>query len=378
MVRMRSGVRFSARARTQVMPTRPRADPSEAWSGEAHHSSAERLLATPAAPLPQMTAVSISTTRSTSRGEGALVRRRHVTVVVTAAGLLALAPFSTPTTERPTEVAASPRAAARGTHPVAHAASLTADDVDESALSDAPVSDAAELDVVIDPELLSAEAAIQRQLVDLGWTVTVDGIVGTRTRRAIAEFQHANGLPPTGSIDAETTRRLTDPDADGHQRYLADPLPAPTPAPTPAPQVTGAPRPAVDPLIRIEQIADSVGFDWRSRGVTFVIGCHPTHHRCATGSYDTGTRQIFIAERILTNSAVLRSVVLHELAHAWQFNVRGWPAAADDVDGWGRTGIEGLEAAADCLAAAWGASRTYYWSCPADAEAHMLSRYQHG
>ena len=305
--------------------------------------------------------------------------------LVTLAFLVAIAPRAIPAADRSPDVAATPTAAAPETVRVPHVDRSGDDIVDEPALSDEdvaelalsgdPVSDVDALDPAADLRLLGAEATTQRQLADLGWTVTVDGTIGAQTRRAIAEFQHANGLAPTGDLDAETSIRLGSPGANGHQRYLADPLPAPaSPAPSPAARV--APRQAADPMTRIEQFADSVGFDWRSRGVTFVIGCHPDHERCSTGSYFTGTRQIFITTRILADTELLRSVVLHELAHAWQFTVRGWPEAADDVSAWGRTGIDGLEAAADCLAAAWGASRTYYWSCPADAEAHMLLVYR--
>jgi hypothetical protein len=305
-------------------------------------------------------------------------------VVAALTALSALAPLATPPTDRPTVVAASPPAAAAALEvvpgsPVEGSAQVDGSahvDVDEPAVSDGTVtdltasdvtvSDGAAMDLLTVPGPVDAGATVQRRLVDLGWAVTVDGAIGPRTRRAIAEFQHANGLPPTGNVDAETSIRLRSADANGHQRYLADPLPVP-----------GTPRPAVDRMTRIEQIADSVGFDWRSRGVTFVIGCHPDHQRCTTGSYYTGTRQIFITSSILADEERLRSVVLHELAHAWQFTVRGWPGAADDVSAWGRTGIDGLEAAADCLATAWGASRTDYWSCPADAAAHLSFLYEH-
>jgi hypothetical protein len=313
---------------------------------------------------------------------------RVVALVAALTAFITLAPFAAPAMDRPTEVAANPTAAATGIHSGANADGSTEDDVERSFLSGETlsddtmlagiVSDGAELDVVTDPEPVSAEATIQRQLADHGWSVAVDGVIGARTRRAVAEFQHANGLPPTGNLDTETGVRLGSPDANGRERYLADPLPAPpAPAPpTPAPLSQGASRPAADPLTRIETIADSVGFDWRSRGVTFITDCHPSARRCATGSYYPSTREIFITKRILTEKEVLRSVVLHELAHAWQFTVRGWPEAGEDVSAWGRTGIDGLEAAADCLAAAWGASRTYYWSCPADARAHMLVLYE--
>ena len=301
--------------------------------------------------------------------DGRLVRSssRDAALVVALVALITLAPLATPVADRPIELAVSPTAPALEAGPRTNADVTVSDDT----ASDDTVPDDVRVDVVTESQPLSVEATIQRRLVDQGWAVTVDGAIGAQTRRAIAEFQHANGLPPTGDVDAETGIRLGSPDANGYERYLADPLPAP------AAPAAGAARTASDPMTRIEQIADSVGFDWRGQGVTFITDCHPSPRRCATGSYYTGTREIFITKRILTEKELLRSVVLHELAHAWQFTVRGWPEAENDVSAWGRTGIDGLEAAADCLAAAWGASRTYHWSCPADAKAHMLSLYQH-
>jgi hypothetical protein len=59
--------------------------------------------------------------------------------------------------------------------------------------------------------------------------------------------------------------------------------------------------------------------------------------------------------------------------------VRGWPAAADDLAAWGLSGHQGLEAAADCLAAAWGATHSdAYYACPADAVEHMRNLYRGG
>jgi hypothetical protein len=296
---------------------------------------------------------------------------RDAAFVVALVAFITLAPLATPVVERSTDVTAGPTAPDTEAGPGSNADDIVSEDV---------LADDVRFDVVIESQPLSAETTTQRQLADHGWTVTVDGVIGAQTRRAIAEFQHANGLPPTGDVDAETAIRLGSPDANGQQHYLADPLPPPAaPAPSPpAAPAPGAARAAPDPMARIELIADGVGFDWRGQGVTFITDCHPSPRRCATGSYYTGTREIFITKRILTDKEVLRSVVLHELAHAWQFTVRGWPEAENDVSAWGRTGIDGLEAAADCLAAAWGASRTYHWSCPADARAHMLALHHSG
>ncbi len=124
------------------------------------------------------------------------------------------------------------------------------------------------------------------------------------------------------------------------------------------------------PLARIERIADRVPFDWRAHGVTFAIGCSTLQAHCPPAAYETASRTILIAQRSLDADA-LEDLVLHELAHAWQFTTRGWPDAADDLSAWGYGDIQGLELAADCLATIWGTRRTGYWICPPDAIEHL-------
>ena len=133
---------------------------------------------------------------------------------------------------------------------------------------------------------------------------------------------------------------------------------------------------ARDPLERIERFADEIGFDWRSHGVTFAVGCTPLLEHCPPASFETSARIIHISPLILGDDVQLRSLVLHEVGHAWQFAVRGWPQAEDDVAAWGHRGIDGLERAADCLATSWGAERTEYWTCPPDAVQHMRALYE--
>ncbi len=56
----------------------------------------------------------------------------------------------------------------------------------------------------------------QQALRDLGYVPgPIDGRVGPRTRTALQRYQHAEGLPATGRLDAETMVRL-----DIHQRVL--------------------------------------------------------------------------------------------------------------------------------------------------------------
>jgi hypothetical protein len=53
---------------------------------------------------------------------------------------------------------------------------------------------------------------LQRQLRAIGWPLVVDGILGTFTRRALADFQRGytfEKLPPTGEPTGTTTRALS-------------------------------------------------------------------------------------------------------------------------------------------------------------------------
>jgi peptidoglycan hydrolase-like protein with peptidoglycan-binding domain len=124
-----------------------------------------------------------------------------------------------------------------------------------------------------------AVLGVQQSLARLGWSLALDGLSGPATRRAIREFQHANGLPVTGAVDDAIAALATMPSARGYREYLSDPLPA---APS-------RPLSTEDMLAKVEQIVDSVGFDWRQHGVTLAIGCATT---CGGGQYDPRTSTI--------------------------------------------------------------------------------------
>ena len=71
----------------------------------------------------------------------------------------------------------------------------------------------------------------------------------------------------------------------------------------------------------------------------------------------------------------LRYVVLHELAHGWQYRQNRFAQFITDYGAWGFHTIgPALEAGADCVAAVWGANRGHYWNCPADARALAVRR----
>jgi hypothetical protein len=134
-----------------------------------------------------------------------------------------------------------------------------------------------------------------------------------------------------------------------------------------------APAAPIDPLERIHAIADGTGLDWRGLGGRFTIGCHP-QGRCAWGVFDPATRTIWIGPNIVDDEIRLRYAVLHELVHLWQ-HTHDLPARLEDLAAWGHVGAGGLERAADCLAAHWGATIGHYWTCPPTARAHLAEVY---
>ena len=83
--------------------------------------------------------------------------------------------------------------------------------------------------------------AVQEALAERGFEPgRIDGAMGSRTRKALREFQRSVGLPATGEIDAATVAALGlgPPDAGGAPPAAARPRPA-RPA-APATKATGA------------------------------------------------------------------------------------------------------------------------------------------
>jgi hypothetical protein len=125
-------------------------------------------------------------------------------------------------------------------------------------------------------------------------------------------------------------------------------------------------------MAQVEAIADSSGFDWRAAGVTFHVAYHP-EACCHWGIYDYRDDSLWIGPSAFASSARLRYVVLHELAHAWQWATGRLGRLAADMASWGYSGNDALEYGADCVATVWGARTDNYWSCPAAAQA-LVSR----
>ena len=159
--------------------------------------------------------------------------------------------------------------------------------------------------------------------------------------------------------------------------------PAPPPPPVAAPP---AAKPSSPPATRsaastgpqgqaaVEAIADSSGWDWRAAGVRFAMGFYPADC-CHWGVYESAKSVIWIGPTAFEDQGRLRYVVLHELAHAWQYRQNRFAQFITDYAAWGFDTIgPALEAGADCLANVWGAVGGHYWSCPADARALAARR----
>jgi hypothetical protein len=158
---------------------------------------------------------------------------------------------------------------------------------------------------------------------------------------------------------------------------------APPPPPTTAPPAPSGPSTPPKPRVassgpeaqaQVEAIADSSGWNWRAAGVRFAMGYYPSDC-CHWGVYEAAKSIIWIGPSAFGDQNRLRYVVLHELAHAWQYRQNRFREIIADYAHWGFNSIgPALEAGADCVAEVWGALRGHYWNCPADAQALAVRR----
>lgn len=190
-------------------------------------------------------------------------------------------------------------------------------------------------------------------------------------------------IPPTplATPPMETTTGAAAPETP------ATPAPPPVETTTttapPAPPVTSTTvPPAPDPPTRpraaasgpevqaqVEAIADSTGWNWRDAGLRFRVGFYPGAC-CHWGVYEAATSIIWIGPTAFADPNRLRYVVLHELAHGWQYRQNRFAEIISDYSTWGFATIgPALEAGADCLANVWGAAGSHYWRCTPDARA---------
>ncbi|HVW33134.1 MAG TPA: hypothetical protein VHL53_11385 [Acidimicrobiia bacterium] len=177
----------------------------------------------------------------------------------------------------------------------------------------------------------------------------------------------------TTTAGPETTTTTTAPPETTTTTAPAPPPTTAPPKPKPSPPRVAASGPAA--LAEVEAIADSSGWDWRAAGVRFSLGFYP-QDCCHWGVYESAKSVIWIGPTAFDDPGRLRYVVLHELAHAWQYRQNRFPQFTADYSAWGFTSLgPALEAGADCLANVWGAAGGHYWNCTAAARALAARRF---
>ncbi|MDQ1517886.1 MAG: hypothetical protein QOE80_3716 [Actinomycetota bacterium] len=148
----------------------------------------------------------------------------------------------------------------------------------------------------------------------------------------------------------------------------------PTPQPPPAAPVRRAASTGPAAQAEVEAIADSSRWNWRAAGVRFNLSFYPADC-CHWGVYEAATSTIWVGPTAFEDQNRLRYVVLHELAHAWQYRQNRFAQFISDYTAWGFGTIgPALEAGADCVANVWGAGGGHYWNCPPDARALATRR----
>ena len=223
-------------------------------------------------------------------------------------------------------------------------------------------------------EAAIGEAAIgQAALADLHWPVVPDPAVELPIPPSLSMTPEVEPTTTT-TVPVETTT-TTAPPPETTTTTVPPPPPPPPPPPTTAPTSPPTPTAGPEARARVEAIADSSGWDWRAAGVRFNLSFHPTGRNWGVYERDTGI--IWIGPTAFADANRLRYVVLHELAHGWQYHQNRFGDFITDYARWGfRTIGPALEASADCVAALWGATRGHYWTCPADARALAVRRLQ--
>lgn len=187
----------------------------------------------------------------------------------------------------------------------------------------------------------------------------------TTTTTAPPETTTSTAPPP---VETTTTTAPAAPAAPSTNAPLQPPA---APPPAKPPVVSSGPQAQAE----VEAIADSSGWAWRAAGVRFNLGFYPTDC-CHWGVYESATSIIWIGPTAFEDPTRLRYVVLHELAHAWQYRQNRFAQFITDYTPWGFTTIgPALEAGADCLADVWGAAGGHYWACPPAARALATRRF---
>lgn len=60
----------------------------------------------------------------------------------------------------------------------------------------------------VQPQAANRVLAVQQALAKLGYSVSADGVAGSRTRQAIEAFEKSRNLPVTGQLSPKLAREL--------------------------------------------------------------------------------------------------------------------------------------------------------------------------
>ena len=242
------------------------------------------------------------------------------------------------------------------------------------------------------PGVSAPRAGWSRQFSAMGFAVVVGvfGLVGVHRTEGRADAATAEPVldlpvPPRllMTMDEPATTMTTTLPVETTTTTTTAPPPVETTtttaAPPPSTTTTAPPKPKVassgpEAMAQIEAIADTTGWNWRAAGVRFMAAYNQSAC-CHWGVYERDTGIVWIGPSAFGDQNRLRYVVLHELAHAWQYRQGKFAEIIADYSRWGFSTIgPALEAGADCLADVWGALRGHYWNCPADAQALAARR----
>jgi len=133
--------------------------------------------------------------------------------------------------------------------------------------------------------------------------------------------------------------------------------------------------------LRVVGLLDAIApFPWRTVVGTLAVGCRPVAALdCPGGVVDRGDRITLSPAAGRWSDATMAYVLRHELAHVWQHATGDLAARRRDLDGIALpVDVDPLEAAADCLAAAWGspARGNGYLACPAAGADRMRAVFE--
>lgn len=202
-------------------------------------------------------------------------------------------------------------------------------------------------------------------------------------------------VPPAASVVAEDPAAGTDLREGPRGAVIAGPplvvwtradgLRAPDPVGTGDGVAAAARLRALGPLTaRVLAALDAVApFPWRPAVRSLSVGCRPVRDlACPGGVVEAGDRLVVNPSAARWSDATLAYVLRHELAHVWQHATGDLAARRRDLDGVdlgpdAAPDLDPLEAAADCLAAAWGSpSRgSGYVDCPPAGVARMAAAF---